>query len=64
MEAILSAESVSSRERLMRIRELLKNLRDVDLARGLSRIQYSKVGRTISTWLSTNLFAVHAERAL
>ncbi|THH08198.1 hypothetical protein EW145_g2862 [Phellinidium pouzarii] len=42
IEAILSAQTVNIRERLMRLRELLKTLREVDLARGLSRIQYSK----------------------
>lgn len=43
VEALLSAESVVHRECQMRLRELLKNLRDVDLARGLGRIQFFKV---------------------
>lgn len=43
VEAILQAESVSNREQLLRLRELLKSLHNVDLARSLTRIQYSKV---------------------
>ncbi|KAI5124483.1 hypothetical protein M0805_003010 [Coniferiporia weirii] len=42
VEAILCAKTVSTRELSVKLRELLKSLRDVDLARGLSRIQYSK----------------------
>lgn len=43
VEAINSAEAINARERLLRLRELLKDIGKVDLAKGLSRIQYSKV---------------------
>lgn len=43
VEAINSAEATNARERLLRLRELLKDIGKVDLAKGLSRIQYSKV---------------------
>ncbi|EJD05960.1 uncharacterized protein FOMMEDRAFT_104344 [Fomitiporia mediterranea MF3/22] len=42
VEAIISAEASKSRERLLRLRELLKEIGKTDLAKGLSRIQYFK----------------------
>ncbi|KAH8117506.1 muts domain V-domain-containing protein [Phellopilus nigrolimitatus] len=42
VETIRCAEAFKSREHLLRLQDLLRGLKDVDLARGLSRIQYSK----------------------
>ncbi|KAL5529107.1 hypothetical protein ACEPAG_5081 [Sanghuangporus baumii] len=42
VEAIISADGSSTRERLLRLRDLLKEIGKIDLAKGLSRIQYLK----------------------
>lgn len=43
VESIISAEEFNCRDRLLKLRELLKSLGSLDLAKGLSRIQYLKV---------------------
>lgn len=49
VEAIISADGSNARERLLRLRELLKEIGKIDLAKGLSRIQYLKVSVTRKT---------------
>lgn len=43
VENITSVETNATRERLLRLRNVLKDIGNIDLAKGLSRIQYQKV---------------------